>query len=302
MGFEVWSPELQPVNTALITIPNSTISANILFIVAVRFTKSTKRTSTIFRPIFRPALPLLHFRHWTLDFGLPIRPLPNNLINHLIQLWLAVLPLGMLAQTAHRLANSYPERLAAPELRDEALNLRVVEYAWMRLVAFQRAGYLRRHPADEIGWHLHDPRRLHPQRLHYLRIDLVPGEHLVAGDVERLTDGLSLLHQARQPDGEVSRRCQRPGALAVVVDEHRLALLEPCRESVTPTGDRVRNPPLRVGVRGADDRHREAGLVMALLQPLFAGQLLLRVIPPCVADRRVLGQRQPVRRLRIDDG
>src|ERR1017187_35432 len=128
MGFEVWSPELQPVNTALITIPNSTISANILFIVAVRFTKSTKRTSTIFRPIFRAALPLLHFRHWTLDFGLPIRPLPDNLLNHLIQFWLAVLLLGMLAQPAHRLANSYPERLAAPELRDEALNLRVVEY------------------------------------------------------------------------------------------------------------------------------------------------------------------------------
>src|ERR1035441_10554871 len=134
MGFEVWSPELQPVNTALITIPNSTISANILFIVAVRFTKSAKRTSTIFRPIFRPVLPLLHFRHWTLDFGLPIRPLPDNLINHLIQLWLAVLLLGMFAQPPHRLANPNPERFGAPELRDEAVDLRIVEHARMSLV------------------------------------------------------------------------------------------------------------------------------------------------------------------------
>ena len=47
--FGVVSPLPQPVNTALMTTPNSTISANILFIVAVTFTKSAKRTSTIFR-------------------------------------------------------------------------------------------------------------------------------------------------------------------------------------------------------------------------------------------------------------
>jgi hypothetical protein len=43
------SPLPQPVNTALMTTPNSTINANILFIVGVRFTKSSKMTSTIFR-------------------------------------------------------------------------------------------------------------------------------------------------------------------------------------------------------------------------------------------------------------
>jgi hypothetical protein len=47
-GFEVVSPELQPVSTAPMTIPNSTIRVNILFIVGVRFTKNAKRTSTIF--------------------------------------------------------------------------------------------------------------------------------------------------------------------------------------------------------------------------------------------------------------
>ena len=46
--FGVVSPLPQPVNTALMTTPNSTISANILFIVGVRLTKSTERTSTIF--------------------------------------------------------------------------------------------------------------------------------------------------------------------------------------------------------------------------------------------------------------
>ena len=46
-GVEVFSPELQPVNTAPITIPNSTIRVYILFIVKLTFTKSPKRTSTI---------------------------------------------------------------------------------------------------------------------------------------------------------------------------------------------------------------------------------------------------------------
>ena len=44
----------QPVSTAPITIPNSTIIANILFIVGLTFTKSTKRTSTIFQGISAP--------------------------------------------------------------------------------------------------------------------------------------------------------------------------------------------------------------------------------------------------------
>jgi hypothetical protein len=39
---------LQPVSTAPMTIPNSTIRVNILFIVGLTFTKSAKRTSTIF--------------------------------------------------------------------------------------------------------------------------------------------------------------------------------------------------------------------------------------------------------------
>ena len=47
-GFEVSDAWLQPVSTAPITIPNSTISVYILFIVNLTFTKSLKRTSTIF--------------------------------------------------------------------------------------------------------------------------------------------------------------------------------------------------------------------------------------------------------------
>ena len=40
---------LQPVNTAPMTMPSSTITMNILFIVGLTLTKSAQRTSTIFR-------------------------------------------------------------------------------------------------------------------------------------------------------------------------------------------------------------------------------------------------------------
>lgn len=47
VGAVVCDDSLQPVSTALMTIPNSTISIYILFIVKLTFTKSPKRTSTI---------------------------------------------------------------------------------------------------------------------------------------------------------------------------------------------------------------------------------------------------------------
>ena len=51
-GFAVVVPttDCNPSAPRPITIPNNTISANILFIVELTFTKSAKMTSTIFRP------------------------------------------------------------------------------------------------------------------------------------------------------------------------------------------------------------------------------------------------------------
>ncbi len=48
-AFGVSEPWLQPVSTAPITIPNSTIRVNNLFIVRVNLSIFAKRTSTFFR-------------------------------------------------------------------------------------------------------------------------------------------------------------------------------------------------------------------------------------------------------------
>ena len=72
----------------------------------------------------------------------------------------------------------------------------------------------------------------------------------------------ALPDETGQPYREVARGRQRPGALAVVVHEHRFALLQPRRERIARAGDRVRNPAMRVGVRRADDSHRETGFAV----------------------------------------
>src|ERR1019366_6406532 len=98
----------------------------------------------------------------------------------------------VLAQPAHGFTNPSAEGRAAAELRHEAFDLRVVEHRGMSLVAFERAGQLRRDLADEIRRHLHNLWGVHPQRGSYLSVDLVPGEHLVASDVKGLADSLGL--------------------------------------------------------------------------------------------------------------
>ena len=77
-------------------------------------------------------------------------PSRDDLLDQLIQLRCAVLLVGMLAQPAHGFASTQPEGRVVAELRHEAFDLRVVKHARMGLVAFERAGRLRGHLADEI--------------------------------------------------------------------------------------------------------------------------------------------------------
>src|SRR5208282_61513 len=151
---------------------------------ALLWTNPSKGNDCLAGPV-----PISGFGLRTLALPPPI-PRGQNVLYQRIQLWFEVLPVGMLAQPAHRFTDALAERRAAAELRHEALDLRVVVHAWVCLVPFERAGHLRRHLADEIGRHLHDLRRLRPQRRRYLCINLVPGKHLVARDVEGLADGL----------------------------------------------------------------------------------------------------------------
>ena len=80
-------------------------------------------------------------------------PLPgsDDPLNHRVQFRFEVLLLGVLAEPRNRLANADGKGFAAAKLRDEALDLRIVEHAGMGLVAFERAGQFRRHLADEVS-------------------------------------------------------------------------------------------------------------------------------------------------------
>src|ERR1017187_10234005 len=121
------------------------------------------------------------FRLLTLDWFLPL-PCLDDPFDQRVQLRLEILLVGILAQPVHGLTNAQAEGHATTELGDEALDLRSVEHAGMGLVAFEGAGHLRRYLADEVGRDLHDARGSHPHSRGDVGIDLVPREHLVAGD------------------------------------------------------------------------------------------------------------------------
>src|ERR1035441_8468403 len=97
----------------------------------------------------------------------PRLPCRQDLLNQRLQIRFEVLLEGMLPQPAHGLADALAEKGAAAKLRNEARDLRIVEDAGVGLVAFERAGHLRRHLADEISRHLYDLGRLYSQGRRY---------------------------------------------------------------------------------------------------------------------------------------
>jgi hypothetical protein len=80
------------------------------------------------------------------------------------------------------------------------------------------------------------------------------------------------------------------------VDHDRLALPHP--GDVGPAAGR-RDQPLVVGVRGTDDGHRQAAAAVRLDEEVLAGDLVPRVLPERIAQRRRLGDRKPAGRLLI---
>ena len=69
----------------------------------------------------------------------------------------------------------------------------------MRLVAFEGARQSRDNLADEVSRHLDDLRRGRSEGLGNHAVNPVPGEHLVAGDVEGLAEGVVLPSSPARP-------------------------------------------------------------------------------------------------------
>ena len=120
--------------------------------------------------------------------------------------------------------------------------------------------------------------------------DLIPGQHVVGGDVERVTDGAGMPEQGHETLREIPVMGQRPQRRPVAVHDDRLALAHPAQRRPAPV---QRHQGRVVGVRGTHDRGREALLPVGPDQQVLAGDLLPRVRPERVAQRRGLDDGQP---------
>jgi len=72
------------------------------------------------------------------------------------------------------------------------------------LFAFQIARQLRGDSADEISGDFHDQWRSRANRRSNLRVNLVPGQRFVAGNVECFTHSFALANQSREANRKIA--------------------------------------------------------------------------------------------------
>ena len=158
----------------------------------------------------------------------------------------------------------------------------------MRLVAEQARPVLGQFPRDRVARDVH--RRELGARCGGERLgDLIPREHLVGRDLERLADRAVVAEQAHERDREVAGVRHRPQARAVALHHH---LLSPAHAVDRRPAPEQRDARLVVGVRGTHDRHGESTLAIGRDEQLLARDLVARVLPERVAQRRRLGDGQ----------
>ncbi len=171
---------------------------------------------------------------------------------------------------------------------DEALDLGVVKDDAVRLVAEQAGSHLGIECSDHVRRHVHDV-RLDACGVRQGCIDLIPRQHLVGGDVERLSDGLPAAQEPNEPPCKVRVVRQDPEGGSIAMDHDLLPFAHAVEIGVVAEeGDLG---PV-VGVRGPHDRPGEAALAVGPHQPLFALDLAARIRPEGVAQRRRLADGQ----------
>src|SRR5579862_7057 len=127
--------------------------------------------------------------------------------------------------------------------------------------------------------------------------DLIPREREVGGQVEALTDSVRVPDQPGEPARDVGVVRQRPERGAVVVDDHLLPAPHPVDDRVPLAGGGGGNPRLAVGVCRSHDRRRE---IRFAAEEILTCDLVGRVLPARVPERRIFEQRAKRRRLSID--
>ena len=140
---------------------------------------------------------------------------------------------------------------------------------------------------DEVGGNVEDL-RLHAHGVADRQVDLVPAEHVVAGDVECLAERARATEQTDQPDGQVCGVRVRPHRRAVAVDDHRLAALDAVDHR---PATRQRRDRFVVRVGRTDDRQRKAALGERGEEHLLRFDLVAHVCVVGVVRERRLAHR-----------
>ena len=155
----------------------------------------------------------------------------------------------------------------------------------MGLVAQERRAHALVVLRDDLARHVDDPRFITEGATREGE-DLIPREPFVARDVDGPGNRLRVAEKAHEAHGEIPVVRDRPKARAVAVDDDLLARLHAGDMGVTAFEN---DAGLVVGVRGTDDRVGELLLCPGGLKEFLAGDLVARILPVRIAERRLLG-------------
>jgi O-acetylserine/cysteine efflux transporter len=216
----------------------------------------------------------------------------GQLVHDRVDARVDALPGGVGVVPGHDLAGALLERDDRPVSGHDGAELGVIENHRVRLVAEEAGAPFGVGRRDRVGGHVHNIGVRPGGRRQGLR-DLVPGEHVVGRDVERLAEGARMAQQRHEAAGEVVVMGQRPQRRAVAVHHDRPALAHPGQRGPAAVEGDER---LVIGMRGPDDGGREPVVAVEPGEEVLAGDLVPGVPPERVAQRRGLQHRQPRRR------
>jgi drug/metabolite transporter (DMT)-like permease len=133
----------------------------------------------------------------------------DELVHDRVDAPVDLLPGRVLVVPGDDLPRALLERDGGQVVRHDAAQLGVVEHHRVRLVAEQAGPPARIGRRDRVRRHVHDV-GAHPGRRRQGSRDLVPGQHVVGGDVERLADRPGMAEQRHEAPREVRVVCQCP--------------------------------------------------------------------------------------------
>ena len=149
-----------------------------------------------------------------------------------------------------------------------------------------------------------DDLRLDPGRPRDAFVKLVPRQHLVRGDVKRVTDRPAISKQPDEALGEIAVVGDRPERVPVARHDDLRAAPHARDDGVRfpPAVDHERNQPVAVGQRGPDDDAGECFLAQRRHQRVLRRDLVARILPERIHQRRVLADDVIQQRLLIGAG